>query len=315
MLSVVIPVYRNEDSLIELLADLGTIDDRTEEPLEVVFVVDGSPDRSFEVLRAALPQQPYRSRLALLTRNFGAFPAIRAGLDLAGGDRYAVMTADLQEPPELVLEMDSVLRSGAADVVVAVRGDRSDPLIARTLSRIYWALYRRFVVREIPPGGVDVFGCNRPFRDQLLRLDERHSSLIGQIFWLGYRRATVSYARRPRKHGKSAWTVGKKVEYLMDSVFAFTDLPLRLLVRLGGLVAALAGIFGLVVAILRLTGAITVPGYAAVVILVVFLGALNLFGLGVVGSYAWRTYENTKDRPLHIVLEYLDFGPSPSNDE
>jgi hypothetical protein len=163
---------------------------------------------------------------------------------------------------------------------------------------------------QIPPGGVDVFACNRPFRDQLLQLEERHSSLIAQIFWLGFRRKFVSYKRLARVHGKSAWTTSKKVAYLMDSIFSFTDLPIRLLIRVGGIASALSFAFGLLVVAARLMGVINVPGYAATILVIVFFGALNLFAMGVVGSYAWRTYENTKARPLHVVLRRHEFSRS-----
>lgn len=311
MLSVIVPVYRNEESVPMLLEALGQIHAGAG-GIEAVLVVDGSPDHSYERLRELLPAQPYASRLAVLSRNFGSFAAIRTGLGLATGDRFAVMAADLQEPPELVLEMDQRLRKGDADVVLGVREDRNDPFFSRISANVFWAIYRRFVVADMPSGGVDIFACNRAFRDQLLQLDERHSSLIAQVFWLGFRRAYVPYVRRKRLHGRSAWTLSKKVEYLMDSVFSFTDLPMRLLVRLGGLVAVLSGVFGVLVAIARLSGFIAVPGYAALVVLVTFFGALNLFCLGLVGSYAWRTYENTKARPLHIVMECQEFpGTEP----
>jgi len=114
--------------------------------------------------------------------------------------------------------------------------------------------------------------------------------------------------RRPREHGRSAWTVARKVEYLMDSVFSFTDLPIRLLVRVGGLAAIIAGLFGVATIIFKLLGVIDVPGFSALAVLIVFFGALNLFGLGIIGSYAWRTYENTKERPHHLVLRAEAFG-------
>lgn len=310
VLSLVIPVYRNEGSLPDLLAAVAGLDRASNGAFEVVFVIDGSPDRCYQILRDVLPSQPFHSRLLLLSRNFGSFAAIRAGLEAAQGERFAVMAADLQEPPELVLEMDTVLRDDQADVVVAVRESRQDPLLARLPAQLFWGFYRRFVVPEMPPGGVDVFACNRAFRNQLLRLEERHSSLIAQIFWLGFRRRNVSYARQQRRHGTSAWTLRKKLNYLSDSVFAFTDLPIRLLIRTGGTVALLAAAFGVAVAASRILGWIDVPGYAATVIAIVFFGALNLFGLGIVGSYAWRTYENTKARPLSVVLRSHEHSPN-----
>lgn len=307
MLTLVIPVYRNEASIPDLLDAVENLHHALNGEMETVFVVDGSPDRCYELLRAALPGKSFQSKLALLSKNFGSFQAIRVGLQLGSGERFAVMAADLQEPPELVLEMDSALREEDIDVVVGVRDGRLDPFLSRLPAQIFWGLYRRYVVPEIPPGGVDVFGCNRQFRDTLLQLDERHSSLIAQIFWLGFRRKCISYVRQARQHGKSAWTLHKKINYLMDSVFAFTDLPIRLLIRVGGGGAFLAALLGLVVLIAKLLGMITVPGYAVTMLAISFLGAVNLLGLGIVGSYAWRAYENTKGRPLAIVLREENF--------
>lgn len=308
MLTLVIPVYLNEGSLPDLLEAVTGLADTLDGQMETVFVVDGSPDRCYEILRRELPMRSFRSKLVLLSRNFGSFAAVRTGLMHGCGERFVVMAADLQEPPELVLRMDGILRGGDVDVVVGVREDRNDPLMSRLPAMIFWGLYRRYVVHDIPAGGVDVFGCNGFFRSTLLQLQESHSSLIAQIFWLGFRRQTVSYVRQERQHGTSAWTLRKKINYLMDSVFAFTDLPIRLLIRLGALGAGGAAVFGLAVIVARLAGAITVPGYAMTAILIVFFSALNLMSLGIVGSYAWRAYENTKARPLAVTLRVEEFA-------
>ena len=302
MLSLVVPVYSNEGSLPDLLKAVAQLASDIDAPFETVFVVDGSPDRCYELLAAQLPSCAFSSQLVLLSRNFGSFAAIRAGMEAALGDTFAVMAADLQEPPELVRTMWRLLDSGEADVVVGVRNARHDPLVSRLFSGLFWRLYRRYVLPDVPPGGVDVFACNKAFRDELLKLEERHSSLIAQVFWLGYRRRFVQYERRPRQYGRSAWTFTKKLSYMMDSVFAFTDLPIRILIRGGGIAAAFSGVFAIVVIVSRLAGLITVQGYAVTILAIVFFGALNLFGLGLVGSYAWRAYENTKARPLHLVL-------------
>lgn len=238
----------------------------------------------------------------MLSRNFGAFAAVRTGLAHATGQRFAVMAADLQEPPELVCQMYEALADGTADVVVGVRAARGDPWAQRVQAGLFWAFYRRWVVPQMPPGGVDIFACNRPFRDALLALEESRSSLIAQLFWLGFRRVEVSYERRPRQHGESAWSWQKKIAYLADSVFAFTDMPIRWLMLSGtlGLLAALVlggtALFG------RLSGLIHVPGYVMTLLAILFFGALNLLSLGVVGAYAWRAYENTKQRPQAVVL-------------
>ncbi len=310
MLTVVIPVYRNEDPIPELLDVAEGLNANLKGEFEAVFVVDGSPDRCYEILLNTLPVRPFRAKLVLLSRNFGSFAAIRAGLEIGEGKYFAVMAADLQEPPELVLEMAGVLRSEDIDVAVGVRDKRQDTLMTRIASKIFWGLYRRFVVAEIPSGGVDIFACTLAFRNQLLQMEERHSSIIAEIFWLGYRRRFITYSRRARKHGNSAWTLGKKIDYLMDSVFSFTDLPIRLLIRGGGAAVVFSGLLGLFVVISRLLGLITVRGYAATILAIIFFGALNLLALGTVGSYAWRTYENTKARPLHVILRSHAFDPN-----
>ncbi|WP_132925478.1 glycosyltransferase family 2 protein [Sodalis ligni] len=308
VLTLVIPVYRNQHNLPDLLAAVAGLNNQLEKALEVVFVVDGSPDRCYELLHQQLPLQPFRSRLLLLSKNFGAFMAIRAGLQYGKGDRFAVMAADLQEPPELILVMNQVLLRQDIDVVVGAREGRHDPWLSRLASAIYWGLYRRYVIPEIPAGGVDVFACNKTFRDQLLRLEERHSSLIAQIFWLGYRRKVVTYTRRERRHGRSAWTLGKKINYMMDSIFAFTDLPIKLLISVGALGSGMAVLLGMLTLFVKFSGTTEIPGYAMIMLTITFLGGLILLGLGTVGSYAWRTYENTKSRPLAIPMRVEAFG-------
>lgn len=315
IVSLIIPVYRNEESLPALLLLLEDLNLSLERRLEVVFVVDGSPDNSYEILRNTLQNLTFHSKLILLSRNFGSFAAIRAGMEVGEGEYFAVMAADLQEPPSLIIEMDHLLRQEEVDVVIGVRTAREDPILTRIASSIFWAAYKHFVVPEIPSGGVDVFACTKAFRDQLLQLEERHSSLVAQIFWLGYRRKLVNYQRQERKHGKSAWTFSKKINYLMDSVFSFTDLPIRLLLRIGGMATILSAILGIFVITSKLFGLIPIPGYATLFIVMVFFGALNLFSLGIVGTYAWRTYENTKARPLHVVLRAHSFAPFASSNK
>jgi len=305
-LSIVIPVYRNEGSIVPLIEALSdTVRKAVQDfgcATEVVFVVDGSPDNSYALLAQSLPAAPFASQLLLHSRNFGSFAAIRTGLRAATGEYFGVLAADLQEPPELALRFLERLLPGTHDVVVGCRENREDPLPSRLASDLFWKLYRKFVIHDIPEKGVDVFGCNRAFRDRLLALEEAHSSLVGLIFWLGFRRAEVSYERRLRQHGKSAWTLKKKVNYLLDSVFSFTDLPIRLLTVFGlvGIMASVA--LGSVILLAKIFGGIPVPGYAATVLTVIFFGALNSLGIGIIGAYAWRAYENTKGRPLSVVM-------------
>lgn len=307
MYSLVIPVYKSEGSIPELLHSLADLDEKLGRGLEVVFVVDGSPDGCAELLEAELPHREFRSKLVLLSRNFGAFAAVRAGLAEASGPFFAVKAADLQEPPELVFTFFRALEQEPVDVVIGTRTTRDDPLLSRWSAQLFWFLYRRLVQPEMPPGGVDVFGCNQIFRDQLLALHESNTTLVGLLFWLGFRRKLFPYERRARRHGKSAWTLARRLRYLSDSVFAFSDLPVRLLVGLGTVGLAFSVVFAIAVLMARLSGWIPVPGYAATVLVVTFFAALNSFGLGIIGSYVWRAFENTKGRPQVVVLSRTHF--------
>ena len=301
MFSLIIPVYRNEANLDRLLRALVEMAQRIQEEFEVVFVVDGSPDRSFEILRERLPELKLQTQLLSLSRNFGSFSAISAGLEHARGRAIAVMAADLQEPPELVEEFFRILSDKQADIVFGVRSRRADPWLSSAFSNLFWWLYRRFVVPDMPRGGVDIFGCTSEVRDHLLQLREITTNLIALLFWLGFRHQYVVYDRLPRLEGKSAWTIGKKLRYCFDSIFSFTDLPIHLLLY-GGLTALITACVGtLAVVIAKIRGVIPVPGYAPIILAIMFFGALTSIGFGIVGQYLWLTLQNTRRRPNFIV--------------
>jgi glycosyltransferase involved in cell wall biosynthesis len=303
MYSLIVPVYRNVASLPRLIEVISDFPSRVAGPFEAVFVVDGSPDESYALLKRTLASAPFAATLLALSRNFGSFAAIRAGLGAARGRFFAVMAADLQEPPDLALAIFQRLAAGEVDVVLGVRDGRSDPFLSRLAAAAFWRVYRRFVQYEMPPGGIDVFGCNEVVRETLLRLRERNTSLVGLLLWVGFRRSEVSYRRLERYGGgRSGWSFARKLRYMQDSIFAFSDLPIRLLVWLGAAGMAVAVVLGLTIFFARLTGTIAVPGYSALSLLVLFFGAANLASIGLVGSYVWRAFENTKGRPDSIVL-------------
>jgi len=304
--SIIIPVYKNAESIPRLIQALSEINESLNNEVEAVFVVDGSPDASFALIQKELPNLPFAAQLLAHSRNFGSFPAIRTGLMAATGEYFGVMAADLQEPPELLISFFKSLSNDECDVAIGTRNARKDPFMSRMASSMFWGLYRKLVVHDMPKGGVDIFGCNNTFKEQLLKLEESRSSLIALIFWLGFRRKFVDYDRQVRQEGKSAWTFKKKLEYMMDSVFAFTDYPIRLLIRMGTIGSLMSVAIGLMVIIARIHGTIAVPGYAATMVVVLLLGTLNLLGLGLVGTYAWRAYENTKQRPLAVVSIQLN---------
>jgi polyisoprenyl-phosphate glycosyltransferase len=308
--SLVVPVYRNAGTIQALVETIDHIATQIEGEFEAIFVVDGSPDDSRELLLEALKASPMQARVIAHSRNFGSFAAIRTGMSVARGKYIAVMAADLQEPPELVVEFFGRLATGQADVVAGQRNSRDDR--GDGASRLYWRLYRRFVIGQIPPGGVDVFACTAAVRDVVCSLEDVHTSLVAQLFWVGFRREVVPYDRLSRP-GESGWTLRRKLRYLADSVFAFTDLPVRILWLVGILGITLGVIVGAVVLVARATGTISVPGYAATVLILVFFLSLNSLGLGIIGSYVWRAYETVKGRPGAIVQDIVEIPGGASD--
>jgi polyisoprenyl-phosphate glycosyltransferase len=305
--SIVVPVYGNEATLPALLERLEALAVRLDGPMEVVFVVDGSPDGSLLALRRLLPIVCFTSQLVAHSRNFGSFAAIRTGFAAADGDYIAAMAADLQEPPELVEDLFARLASGDYDVAVGTRAGRDDPRTTMLLSRTFWSLYRRWVHKEMPAGGVDIFGCTREVATRLVALDESHSSLVGLLYWLGFRRAEVPYRRAPRTEGRSGWPFRRKLRYLLDSVYSFTDVPITVLTAVGAIGGLLTLLAGATVLVARLTGAIDQSGYTPLMLVMLLSTFTVLFGLGVIGSYIWRTYENSKGRPGSVAMSHERF--------
>ena len=312
--SLIITVFKSEANippLMEALRDFAK-ENRDYFHLECVFVVDGSPDRSAEILNREITNNSFSSQLVVLSRNFGAPLALRTGLSMAKGDYFCSIATDLQEPFETVLDAFRIVASDAADICFGQRVDREDPPATKASSTIFWTLYRKFVESNIPKGGVDLFVCNDLVRRSVLQCKERTSFFVGLLFWVGFRRSFIPYSRKKREIGKSSWSFAKRLTYLMDSVFNFSDRPIKMLTIIGGIGITLAiCMLGLTV-YSRITGLIQLPGYSATVSLILFFGGLNSFGLGIVGEYVWRTFENTKNRPLTVISEHKNASRIPT---
>lgn len=307
-LSVVIPIYNNGDCLDELSDRLrGTLSAAGIEEYEVIFVDDGSRDKSRDVLRRLCRQEP-RMKLMGLTRNFGHQFAITAGFDCSGGDAVLVMDGDLQDPPEVIPEFLAKWRQGY-DVVYGVRLERAgESRFKRWTASLFYRLLRRLTSTEIPVDAGDFRLLSRRAMDTFNQLRERSRFVRGMVSWLGYPQAPVFYKRAPRRAGKSQYSLRKLVKLALDGVLSFSDLPLRIASWMG-----FAGV-GLCVAYLayamtkKLLWGVPVEGWASLVAVVVFIGSVQLTVLGVVGQYVGRIYEELKGRPLYVVQERVGFG-------
>lgn len=298
--SLIIPVYKNEKNLPALLEAIRDLVVRLSD-MEVVFVIDGSPDVSWFLLHETLPTEPYRSQLILLSRNFGSSSAIRTGLEYARGEYHAIMAADLQEPPYLIERFFELLSRNEVDVVIGQRVGRKDPLPARFFSGLYWKLYCHFINPSIPSGGIDVFACTKKISDILVQIKEHNSSISLLLFWVGFRRAFVPYERQERQEGKSAWTFRKKFRFFLDTVFSFSDFPIFFVSYLGMAGIFLSILLGGWTFTARLLNKVPVEGYTTLLLVILFGFSALFLTQGIIGAYLWRCFENTKSRPVAIV--------------
>jgi glycosyltransferase involved in cell wall biosynthesis len=299
--SLIIPIYNNAENIPSLLHALDALAQSQGPELEVVFVVDGPSDHSYELLLAVLPTLSFSAQLITHSRNFGSFAAIRTGMGYAKGTAIAVMAADLQEPPQLIEQFFDILKKDAADVVFGQRIERHDPPVKKFLSNFYWKFYGKVVQPEIPKGGVDIFACNSRVRDTILNMKESHGSLIGQLFWVGYRRSFIPYVRLERKQGKSGWSLKKRIRYMMDSIFAYSDFPIMFILYAGIAGLIVTSVLASIIVINKIFFTINVPGYAATMLTLLFFGSLILITQGIIGCYIWLIFENSKKRPLSLV--------------
>ncbi|HEV8240592.1 MAG TPA: glycosyltransferase family 2 protein [Thermoanaerobaculia bacterium] len=305
VVSVVVPVYRNEGSLPALFDALLSIERGLADrglALELIFVDDGSPDGSLAVLRELKRRRP-ATKVVKLSRNFGAVHASKTGFRYVTGGCFCILAADLQDPPELILQMADLWLQGSK-FVVCVRQRREDSLLSRFFSWVHYRSVRLLAVRDFPLGGFDLALMSRELLPHMLD-SARHVNTPLFAYWLGFRPTTIHYVRRRRTHGKSGWTFRKRVNFYVDSLVGFSIVPLRAMSFIGMVVALLSFGYGGTIAVNALRGLKTVPGFAALAVLLSFLLGLVIAMLGVVGEYLWRIYDEVSRKPEAVVDEVL----------
>jgi len=306
--SVVLPVYFNEDNIPvtwkALSEALEALPDAM--PWEVVFVDDGSGDGSFERLCEVQAADPERVRVVKLTRNFGQTAAILAGFQAVRGDCCVVMSADLQDPPELIAEMVRRWRGGEQKIVLATRSQREDGWLASFTSRVFYRLMRRYAVPNMPEGGFDFFLLDRQVIDLVNSIEEKNTFLQGQILWTGFKPDLIPYTRRAREIGKSRWTLSKKIKYFVDGFVTYTVAPIRLISLVGLIVSLLSFGYAAGITIARILWGTPILGWAAIMVSVLALSGMQILVLGIVGEYLWRNYHETRRLPNFVVERTLE---------
>ena len=301
-ISIVIPVYFNEDNLPPLYEDIKKkLLTRADYEWEIVMVNDGSQDNSWQVMQRLAEADP-RIRIYSLSRNFGSHAAILAGLSKCTGDCAVVKAADLQEPTELVLEMVKSWRRGN-NVVLAVRQDRQEGKCQTLFANLYYWMVRKVALPEMPKGGFDVYLLDRKVINVLMQLDERNSALTGQILWSGFKTDKVYYTRLQREIGKSHWTLKKKIRLVADTLFSFSTLPISVVSLIGTLSCIGALIWAAFVFVFKLAGLIDVSGWTTLFMFNLFSFGIIMLTLGILGGYLWRTFDASRNRPPYIIEE------------
>ncbi len=300
--SIVVPVYYNEPNLPETIPTLlGLAEKLPGCSIELVLVDDGSKDRSVEVIRSHQKRFPGAITLVRLTRNFGSMAAIHAGLTVASGDCVGIISADLQDPPELFLKMFSHWQAGAK-ITLATRQSRDEWFGRRVFAGLYYSLMKTFALAGYPRGGFDFCLIDRQVVKDLIDISEKNTNIMSLIYWLGYSPVVLPYRRRTRAKGKSRWTLMKKVKLFIDSFVSFSYVPIRLITFSGFLIACLAAAYSAFVIYYRWQYAHPVQGFTTLAILIALSFGVQMMALGILGEYLWRTLDETRKRP-HFVID------------
>ncbi len=300
--SFVVPVLNEQETLDELIRRLQAVMNSLAEPSEVVLVDDGSTDGSYDLMLDLRRRDP-RIKALRLTRNFGHQMAITAGLDHALGRAVIIMDGDLQDPPEVALELIQRWREGY-DVVYAVRDARAgESWLKRNTAKAFYRLMSRLGDIDIPQEAGDFRLVDRQAVDAVTAMREHRRYLRGMFAWVGYRQTGVAFERDARYAGTTKFSFGRMLAFAIDGIVSFSEAPLRIALAGGFLVSAFSFILGLVAVVLKLAGLYTAPGWASIAVGVAFFSGVQLSVTGVMGIYVARIHEEVKRRPLYLVRE------------
>jgi dolichol-phosphate mannosyltransferase len=302
-ISVVTPVYYNEGSLGPLLTELIEVEAKLQErgiALELIFVDDGSGDRSFDELLKIKERRP-ATKIIKLTRNFGAIHATKTGFRFVTGDCFMNLAADLQDPPDLILQVIEKWQKGSK-FVLATRSHRDDPLSSKFFAWIYYVLLRLFVVNDYPRGGFDLALMDKALLPYLNNSSKNINTPLF-AYWLGFRPDIIEYARRKRTHGKSRWNFWKRLKLFIDAILGFSIVPIRMISVVGVIVSLLSFAYGFIILFNTLIGRSAIPGFATIVALLSFLLGMVIVMLGIIGEYLWRIFDETNKRPEAVIEE------------
>lgn len=303
-ISIVVAVYQNEGSLTTTHAQISALFDGPLQghEMEMVFVNDGSTDGSLDELRRIHDGDP-RVKVIAFTRNFGQMAAMLAGFAEATGDAVINISADLQDPVDLIPDMVAQWLAGT-EIVVCYRTNRSDPMQARVFSNLAYGVLR-IGVPQLPKGGFDYVLMDRIAMDQFNAMDTRHRFFQGDLLWAGYRTGFIPYERRKRTVGRSQYNFAKKLKNFTDAVLDSSYLPIRSISLMGVVTSILGLLYALSIIVAWVLGATPFQGWAPLMMVVLIVGGIIMVMLGVIGEYVWRINEEVRKRPNYIIRQRL----------
>ncbi len=305
-ISFIIPCYFNEEN-IPVTTDLLLNNEKMfpqGTQFEYIMIDDGSKDGTYNELLNFRNENPGKVKVIKLSGNFGSYNAILAGMNYATGDCNVVLAADLQDPPDLIPKMYDYWLKGIK-LVIANRANREESFISKMFSNTYHYFIRKLALRDVPKGGYDLVLFDDQLRREVVKINENNTNQLYLLSWLKYDYVSIPYIRTKRDVGKSRWTLGKKVKLFIDSFVAFSFFPIRLISLTGLILGLISFIYGLFVIYSKITGLVPIEGWAAIMVVVLFVSSFQMIALGIIGEYIWRTLDAARKRPNYVVEEVV----------
>ena len=306
-LSLVIPCYNEQDNVEKLFNEINRVFASRVEDYEFVFVNDGSTDNTYKNLKKLFESNPQHNIQVLsFSRNFGKESAIYAGLSKAKGDMVCLIDADLQQRPEVVLEMLEVMSQDEdTDCVTAFQEHRKEGKAISAIKSVFYKMINKICDIDFVNGASDFRLMKRKMVNAILEMTEYNRFSKGIFSWIGFNTKYIPYTVADRESGETKWNFRKLMRYAIDGIVSFSTAPLKLSIYVGFISAALSIIYLIVVIIQKLCFGISVPGYATIVVLLLFLGGTQLFCMGLLGEYLAKVFTQVKNRPIFILKDYL----------
>jgi dolichol-phosphate mannosyltransferase len=306
-ITYLIPCYFNELNIpitTSALIECEKLFDK-ETKFEYILIDDGSKDGTLTELLSFKKKFPDKVKIVKLSGNFGTFNAILAGMDYSTGDCNVILSADLQDPLELIPKMFDYWQKGIK-LVIANRENREDPLMQRLISNFFHNAIRKFALKHVPKGGFDLILFDKKILKEIKEMNQHNTHLIYLISWLKYDYISIPYTRRKRKEGTSRWTLSKKIKLFIDTFVSFSYLPLRL-ISITGIILGLGSIiYAIIIVFKKLNGDIPIEGWAANMVVFLFISSFQMIAIGILGEYLWRTLDSARKRPNYIIEETFE---------